>query len=84
MSTQAEHAKGPAVVRVIELVGVSTRSWEDAVRQVVERVATTTRHVTGIELLKTTAVVRDSKISEYHANVNVAFIVEPAAIDVEK
>jgi hypothetical protein len=28
MTTQTEHAQGPAVVRVAEMVGVSTRGWE--------------------------------------------------------
>jgi flavin-binding protein dodecin len=76
-----EHARGPAVVRVIELVGVSTQSWEDAARQAVERVATTTRHVTGIDVTRQTAVVRHGRIMEFHTTVKLAFIVEPAAIE---
>jgi hypothetical protein len=30
MAKAAEHGKPPAVVRVIELVGVSSKSWSDA------------------------------------------------------
>ena len=81
MRTQTEHAEGPALVRVIEVVGVSTQGWEEAIRVAVDRVATTTRHVTGVELIRSTAVVRDGKIAEYHADAKVAFIVEPATVD---
>ena len=35
MSVAIEHAGAPAVVRVIELVGVSSKSWSDAAQQVV-------------------------------------------------
>ena len=36
-----EHAKAPAVVRVIELVGVSNKSWSDAAQQAVTRASET-------------------------------------------
>ena len=76
-----EHAKGPAVVRVIELVGVSDKSWSDAAQQAVIRASKTLRHITGLDVLHNTAVVREGKIVEYHVNVKVAAIVEPAEID---
>ena len=82
MTTQAEHATGPAVVRVAEMVGISTEGWEDAARQVVARAARTIRHITGIDVVRSSAVVRDGRITEYHITAKVAFIVEPASIDV--
>jgi dodecin len=82
MKTEAEHAAGPAVVRVAEMVGISTEGWEDAARQVVARASRTIRHITGLDLVRSTAVVRDGRITEYHVTAKVAFIVEPAAIDV--
>ena len=33
MAAKTEHAEPPAVVRVIELVGVSSKSWSDAAQQ---------------------------------------------------
>jgi flavin-binding protein dodecin len=83
MRTEAEHAAGPAVARVAETVGISTEGWEDAARQVVARAARTIRHTTGLDLIRSTAVVRDGRITEYHVTAKVAFIVEPAAIDGE-
>ena len=82
MAGNAEHAQPPAVVRVIELVGVSSEGWSDAARQAVARASQTLRHITGLEVVKSSAVVKDGKIIEYHVNVKVAFIVEGRGIDV--
>ncbi|KRT70697.1 MAG: hypothetical protein XU15_C0003G0071 [candidate division NC10 bacterium CSP1-5] len=81
MSPKAEHAKAPGVIRVIELVGVSDKSWSDAAQQAIARAAKTLRHITGVDVLHSRAVVRDGRIIEYHVNLKVAFIVEPAQIE---
>jgi flavin-binding protein dodecin len=81
MAGRTEHAQAPAVVRVIELVGVSSKSWSDAAQQAVARASETIRHITGAEVLKSSAVVKEGKIIEYHVNVKVAFIVEGAVIE---
>jgi flavin-binding protein dodecin len=81
MAGSTEHAKPPAVVRVIELVGVSSKSWSDAAQQAVTRASQTVRHITGLDVVKSSAVVKDSKITEYHVNVKVAFIIEGSRID---
>jgi len=81
MTTHAEHAKGPAVVRIAEMVGVSTKGWEDAAKQVVARASKTIRHITGMDVVRQSAVVCDGKITEYHIAVKVAFIIEPADIE---
>jgi flavin-binding protein dodecin len=80
MAAKAEHAKAPAVVRVVELVGVSDKSWSDAAQQVVARASETIRHITGVDVLHSSAVVKEGRIVEYRVNVKVAFIVEPADI----
>src|SRR5438128_1219974 len=80
MAAKTEHARSPAVVRVVELVGVSDKSWSDAAQQVVQRASGSLRHITGLDVLKSSAVVKDGKIVEYHVNVKIAFIVEPADI----
>jgi dodecin len=81
MDVHAEHAKGPAVIRVVELVGVSDKSWSDAAQQAVARSSSSLRHITGLDVLHSSAVVREGKIIEYHVNVKVAFVVEPAEIE---
>jgi flavin-binding protein dodecin len=81
MAKSAEHGKPPAVVRVIELVGVSSKSWSDAAQQAVARASKTLRHITGLDVLNSSAVIKDGKITEYHVNVKVAFVMEGAEIE---
>lgn len=68
-----------AIVKVVELVGTSSQSWEHAVKQVVEEASQTLRHITGIDVIKHTAQVEGGQISEYRATVHVAFLVEKHA-----
>lgn len=75
-----EHANAPAAIRVIEMVGVSDKSWSDAAQQAVTRASETLRHVTGVDVLHSTAVVKNGRISEYHVNVKVAFVVQAGSL----
>ncbi len=77
---RTEHAGGPATIKVIELVGVSEKSWSDAAQEAVKHAARTVRHITGLDVLHSTAVVRDGRIVEYHVNVKVAFITEDVTV----
>lgn len=65
-----------AVVKVVELVGTSSKSWEDAVHQVVKEASGSLRHITGVDLVHQTAHCEEGKITEYRATVHVAFKVE--------
>lgn len=80
-SLHPEHGKCTAVVRDVEMVGVSDKSWSDAARQIVARASQTLRHVTGLEVVHSSALVRDGKIAEYHVKARVAFGVEPAELE---
>ena len=81
MSSSTEHAKSPAAIQVIEMVGVSKENWSDAARQLVKRASKTYQHITGLDVLHSTAVVRDGKIVEYHVNVKLTYITEAARIE---
>jgi flavin-binding protein dodecin len=65
-----------AVVKVIELVGTSNRSWQEAVENAIERAARTIRNVQGVDVLGWTGTVEGKKIVEYRANVKISFLVE--------
>lgn len=65
-----------SVVKVVELVGTSNKSWEDAVHQVVAEASESLRNITGVDLVHQTAHVEDGKVSEYRATCHVAFKVE--------
>ena len=65
-----------SVVKIIELVGSSDKSWQDAVDNAVKRAAKTVRNIRGVDVLAWTGKVEDGKIVEYRANVNISFVVE--------
>ena len=65
-----------AVARVSQIIGASPHSWEDAVRNALERANKTIRGITGIEVVKENAAVEDGKIVEFRATVNVTFLLE--------
>lgn len=65
-----------AVARVTEVIGASTKSWDDAVQEALKRANQTLRGLTGIEVTRMNAKVEDGKISEYRAHLNITFILE--------
>lgn len=75
MSSMVEHTV-PGVVKVIELVGSSPNSWSDAAKVAVGRASKTLKNIVGIDVLSSTAVVKDGEISEYRVNLKVAFVIQ--------
>src|SRR5690349_4431496 len=69
------------VIKIVELMGVSESSFDDAVRQAVKEAAKTIRNITGVEIIKSTAEVEGDEIFEYHVTVRLAFAVESAKSD---
>ena len=65
-----------AIVKVIELVGTSDKSWQEAVEVAVKRAAETIRNIKGIDVLGWTGKVEGDKIVEYRADIKISFIVE--------
>ncbi len=65
-----------AVIKEIDLVGVSTESWRDAAHQALAEAARTIRGIEGMDVLETSAVVKDGEIAEYHTHVRIKFRIE--------
>ena len=66
------------VAEVIELVGKSTKSWEDAAQVALNQAKKTIHGITGVEVGDMTAKVdpNSGNIIEYHTSVKIAFGVE--------
>jgi dodecin len=64
------------VVKIVEIMGVSEKSFSDAVREAVREAARTIRNITGVEVIKSTAQVEGDEILEYHVTVRLAFAIE--------
>jgi dodecin len=65
-----------AVIKTIDLVGVSTESWDDAARQALRESAKTLRGIEGMDVLETSAVVDGDRIKEYQTHVRIRFRIE--------
>ena len=62
-----------AVLKVIELVGVSAEGWDAAARAAVTQASRTIRHIETLEVLRSTGVVREGEIVEYRVEVKIGF-----------
>lgn len=62
-----------SVVKVIELIGESPNSWEEATKNALAIAAKSIRGITGIDVDHFTAKVVDNKIVAFRANIRVAF-----------
>jgi dodecin len=62
-----------SVYRVTEVIGTSTRSWEDAAKQAVETAARTVRDLRIGEIVKLDLTIDDGHVALYRARVNIAF-----------
>lgn len=63
-------------VKIIELIGASSKSWEDAVQEAVSKTAKKIHNIKGVHVVSLKAKVEGEKISIYKANVKIAFAVD--------
>jgi flavin-binding protein dodecin len=63
-------------IKVIELIGTSNKSWEDAANNAVKEAQETVSGITGVEVVGQTARVENGVIAEYRANLKLAFLVK--------
>ena len=65
-----------AVIKTIDLVGVSTESWRDAAMKAMEEASKTLRGIEGFDVLETSATVADNSVAEYHTHIRIRFRIE--------
>ena len=63
-------------VKVVEIIGISTESFEDAVGRAVAKASETIRGITGVEVVRMSARVDDGAIVQYKADCRLAFPVK--------
>lgn len=64
------------IVKVIEVIGASEKGWNDAIQTALDEAAKTVNNIVGIDVLGINGKVENNKITEYKANVKVAFLVK--------
>ena len=62
-----------AVYKVIEVIGTSTQSWEDAAKNAVETAGRMLRDLRVAEVVKTDITVKDGKVQAYRTRVLLSF-----------
>jgi hypothetical protein len=67
-----------SVYRVTEIIGTSTRSWEDAVKSAIETAGKSLRELRVAEVSDLDVTVENGKVKAYRAKVKVSFKYEPA------
>jgi dodecin len=59
--------------QIIEIVGTSKTSWEEAAKKALEAAGTSLKDLRIAEIVKLDIVVDDGKVSNYRAKINVSF-----------
>ncbi|MEO0043160.1 MAG: hypothetical protein RL329_2608 [Bacteroidota bacterium] len=65
-----------SVLKVIEILSNSKKSWEDATVKGVEKVAKTLRNVRSAHVQTQSVVVENGKVTEFRVNLKVSFEIE--------
>jgi flavin-binding protein dodecin len=64
---------GDSIYKVIELVGTSEKSWEDAARNAVETAGKSVKNLRIAEINKLDLTVEDGKVTGFRARVSLSF-----------
>jgi flavin-binding protein dodecin len=62
-----------AVLKVIELLASSEKSWEDAAQNAVKMAAKTVKEIRSVYVQDMSAVVKKDKIIEFRVNAKISF-----------
>ena len=66
------------VYRVTEIIGTSTRSWEDAAKRAIQTAAASLRELRVAEVTQLDMTVENGKVQAYRAKVKLSFKYEAA------
>ncbi len=65
-----------SVVKIIELVGSSPKSWEDAVQQAVKEASKSIRGITRVGVKEMDVKTDGGKVTEFRARIEISFRIE--------
>ncbi|MCZ7534192.1 MAG: dodecin family protein [Acidimicrobiia bacterium] len=61
--------------KIIEIMGVSPTGFEDAIDQAVSKASESINGITGVEVIRQAAEVRDGRVVAYRVTVKLSFVV---------
>ncbi|MFY9300308.1 MAG: dodecin family protein [Candidatus Nitrosotenuis sp.] len=64
------------VIKIMDLIGSSTKSWPDAVEEAVSKAGQSIRNINEAEIVSLRAKIENGKITQYLASIKIGFSVE--------
>ena len=64
------------MLKVIEVLAQSDKSWEDAAQNAIDEAAKSVRGIKSIYIKETEATVENGKIAAYRINAKISFLIE--------
>ncbi|MCD2258675.1 dodecin family protein [Psychroserpens luteolus] len=65
-----------AVLKVIEVLSNSDKSWEDATRKAVKQASKSIKNIKSVYVQDQSAIVNDDEVTEFRVNVKLTFEVK--------
>ncbi len=65
-----------AVLKVIEILANSEKSWEDAAKNALEEASKSVKNIRSVYINEQSATVKDGKMDNYRVNVKITFEVK--------
>lgn len=65
-----------AVLKVIEVLSNSEKSWEDATRKAVKQASKSVKNIRSVYVKEQSAIVKDNDVTEFRVNVKLTFEVK--------
>ncbi|VXC17446.1 Dodecin [Flavobacterium sp. 9AF] len=62
-----------AVLKVIEVLSSSEKSWEDATKKAVEKASKTLKNIRSVYVQDQSATVKDNQVTDFRVNLKVTF-----------
>ena len=78
MAKQSEHTD--SVYKVVEIIGTSPKSWEDATKNAIETAGRKLRDLRIAEIAKLDATIEDGKVQAYRARVLLSLSTEAESV----
>ncbi len=65
-----------SVLKVVEILGDSSKSWEDATAKAVKKASKSIRDIKSAFVQSQSVTVKDGKVSSYRVNLKITFLVK--------
>jgi len=62
-----------SVLKVIEVLANSDKSWEDATKKAVSQASKSVKNIRSVYIQDQSAIVKDGEVSEFRVNVKITF-----------